>query len=262
MATKNEDLPWVYRQPATRKEVIEGSKTIGGKAAKSVNKNVIQPLVNAGKDIYGGLTDTNVRDDQGGLVYNEVTGKPFRQREYNLLGQESFKQSQMGSQVNLSDEEALTQELQRLTALSNNAKNDTFASMYTEAAIELQNKFDLYQDESGPQTTQFKVINALNETQEKIKEAVGKSDDAVPENTIGKQDDSIGAKNNPWQRKGLMDSPKLANQATERILTKQGYDLRGLGLTQKQDLFSDYRLGRLQETDKGLFFNDKLLRKR
>ena len=73
-------------------------------------------------------------------------------------------------------------------------------------------------------------------------------------------DKNIGS--TPWARKSLMDSPKLANEATERILTKQGYDLRGLGLTQKQDLFSDYRLGKLQETDKGLFFNNKLLRKR
>jgi hypothetical protein len=72
----------------------------------------------------------------------------------------------------------------------------------------------------------------------------------------------IGEKGNPWQRKSLMDSPKLANEATERILKEKGYDLRGLGLTQKQDLFSDYRLGRLPETDKGLFFNNKLLRKR
>tara|TARA_R100000353_G_C6485360_1_gene190323 strand:+ start:13 stop:1017 length:1005 start_codon:yes stop_codon:yes gene_type:complete len=81
-------------------------------------------------------------------------------------------------------------------------------------------------------------------------------------NEVSSPDDSIGAKGNPWQRKSLMDSPKLANEATERILTKQGYDLRGLGIAQKQDLFSDYRLGRLQETDKGLFFNNKLLRKR
>ena len=79
---------------------------------------------------------------------------------------------------------------------------------------------------------------------------------------VSSPDDSIGAKGNTWQRKSLTDSPKLANEATERILTKQGYDLRGLGLTQKQDLFSDYRLGRLQETDKGLFFNNKLIRKR
>ena len=72
----------------------------------------------------------------------------------------------------------------------------------------------------------------------------------------------IGEKGNVWQRKSLMDSPKEANKATEAILKDKGYDLRGLGLTQKQDLFSDYRLGRLQETDKGLFFNNKLLRKK
>ena len=81
-------------------------------------------------------------------------------------------------------------------------------------------------------------------------------------NEVSSPDDSIGAKGNTWQRQSFMDSPKLANEATERILTKQGYDLRGLGVSQKQDLFSDYRLGRLQETDKGLFFNNKLLRKR
>ena len=174
MATKNEDLPWIYKQPATRQEVIKGSKTIGGQAANWGKQNIVDPLVNAGKDIYGGITDTNVRDDEGNLVFNEVTGRPFRQREYNLLGQESFKQSQISNRVNLSDEEALTQELQRLTALSNNAGNDTFASMYTEAAIELQNKFDLYQNESesGPQTTQFKVINALNETKNEVEKAV------------------------------------------------------------------------------------------
>ena len=212
MATKNEDLPWVYKQPATRKEVIEGSKTIGGKAARSVNKNVIQPLVNAGKDIYGGLTDTNVRDDQGNLVFNEVTGKPFRQREYNLLGQESFKQSQMGNQVNLSDEEALTQELQRLTALSNNAKNDTFASMYTEAAIELQNKFDLYQDESGPQTTQFKVINALNETQEKIKEAVDVQNE-TKESVIAPKSDQNDLKSEAQARIDFLSKNTPANKA-------------------------------------------------
>ena len=214
MATKNEDLPWVYKQPASRKEVIEGSKTIGGKAASSVNKNVIQPLVNAGKDIYGGLTDTNVRDDQGNLVFNEVTGKPFRQREYNLLGQESFKQSQMSNQVNLSDEEALTQELQRLTALSNNAKNDTFASMYTEAAIELQNKFDLYQDESGPQTTQFKVINALNETQEKIKEAVDVQNE-TKESVIAPKSDQNDLKSEAQARIDFLSKNTPANKAFE-----------------------------------------------
>ena len=74
---------------------------------------------------------------------------------------------------------------------------------------------------------------------------------------------TIGSK--PWARKwagGDGTSYRDANAATEELLTKEGWDLRGLGIAQKQDLFSDYRLGRLQETDKGLFFNNKLIRKR
>ena len=214
MATKNEDLPWIYKQPATRKEVIEGSKTIGGKAARSVNKNVIQPLVNAGKDIYGGITDTNVRDDQGNLVFNEVTGKPFRQREYNLLGQESFKQSQIGSQVNLSDEDALTQELQRLTALSNNAKNDTFASMYTEAAIELQNKFNLYQDDSS-ETTQFKLINSLNKTKDEVEKAVNVQNNETKESVIAPKSDQKDLKSEAQARIDFLSKNTPANKAFE-----------------------------------------------
>ena len=214
MATKNEDLPWIYKQPATRQEVIKGSKTIGGQAANWGKQNIVDPLVNAGKDIYGGITDTNVRDDEGNLVFNEVTGRPFRQREYNLLGQESFKQSQISNRVNLSDEEALTHELQRLTALSNNAGNDTFASMYTEAAIELQNKFDLYQNESesGPQTTQFKVINALNETKNEVEKAV-KVQKETKESVIAPKSDQKDLKSEAQARIDFLSKNTPANKA-------------------------------------------------
>ena len=69
--------------------------------------------------------------------------------------------------------------MQRLTALSNNAGNDTFASMYTEAAIELQNKFNLYQDEAS-ETTQFKRINALNKTKNELEKAVNVQNNETP----------------------------------------------------------------------------------
>jgi len=62
----------------------------------------------------------------------------------------------------------------------------------------------------------------------------------------------------PWARKSLMDSPKLANQATWRILEEKGYDLRGV--QDKDRLAADYRLGRLHETDKGLWYENKFLR--
>ena len=62
----------------------------------------------------------------------------------------------------------------------------------------------------------------------------------------------------PWARKSFMDSPKLANQATWRLLEEKGYDLRGV--KDKDRLAADYRLGRLQETDKGLWYENKFLR--
>ena len=73
-------------------------------------------------------------------------------------------------------------------------------------------------------------------------------------------DKNIGS--TPWARKSLMDSPKLANQATWRLLEEEGYDLRGLGLSDKQDLARDYRLDRLNKTDKGMFFRNRFMRKK
>ena len=73
-------------------------------------------------------------------------------------------------------------------------------------------------------------------------------------------DENIGS--TPWVRKSLMDSPKLANQATWRLLEEEGYDLRGLGLSDKQDLAREYRLDRLNKTDKGMFFRNRFMRKK
>tara|TARA_R100000458_G_C8226237_1_gene209221 strand:+ start:39 stop:920 length:882 start_codon:yes stop_codon:yes gene_type:complete len=65
----------------------------------------------------------------------------------------------------------------------------------------------------------------------------------------------------PWSR-GSGTSYKDANAATEELLTKEGWDLRGLGIAQKQDLFSDYRTGRLPKTDTSIFFNNQRIKKR
>ena len=62
----------------------------------------------------------------------------------------------------------------------------------------------------------------------------------------------------PWARKSLMDSPRAANEATWKLLEEKGYDLRGV--RDKDRLAADYRLGRLQETDKGLWYENKFLR--
>merc|ERR1712159_420373 len=78
--------------------------------------------------------------------------------------------------------------------------------------------------------------------------------------TISEADRELGS--TPWARKSLMDSPKLANQATWRLLEEEGYDLRGLGLSDKQDLARDYRLDRLNKSDKGMWFRNRFMRKR
>tara|TARA_B100000287_G_scaffold66619_1_gene58230 strand:+ start:43 stop:975 length:933 start_codon:yes stop_codon:yes gene_type:complete len=64
----------------------------------------------------------------------------------------------------------------------------------------------------------------------------------------------------PWQRKSLMDSPRAANEATWKLLEEEGYDLRGV--QDKDRLAADYRLGRLNKTDKGLWYENKFLRNR
>jgi len=74
--------------------------------------------------------------------------------------------------------------------------------------------------------------------------------------TISEAERELGS--TPWARKSLMDSPKLANQATWRLLEEKGYDLRGV--QDKDRLAADYRLGRLHETDKGLWYENKFLR--
>ena len=74
---------------------------------------------------------------------------------------------------------------------------------------------------------------------------------------------TIGAK--PWARKwagGDGTSYRDANAATEALMKQEGWDLRGLGIAQKQDLFSDYRTGRLPKTDTSIFFNNQRIKKR
>jgi len=75
--------------------------------------------------------------------------------------------------------------------------------------------------------------------------------------TISDADRKLGS--TPWARKGLFgEGPKLANQATWRLLEEEGYDLRGV--QDKDRLAADYRLGRLNKTDKGLWYENKFLR--
>ena len=63
----------------------------------------------------------------------------------------------------------------------------------------------------------------------------------------------------PWSRKGFLgEGPKLANQASWRLLEEEGYDLRGV--KDKNRLAADYRLGRLNKTDKGFWYENKFLR--
>jgi hypothetical protein len=97
--------------------------------------------------------------------------------------------------------------------------------------------------QSRPQLTRDEITSKDPQPVEKEK---------GPDLTIG---------SSPWAR-GSGTSYRDANAATEELLTKEGWDLRGLGLTQKQDLFSDYRTGRLPKTDTSIFFNNQRIKKR
>ena len=70
----------------------------------------------------------------------------------------------------------------------------------------------MYQDESGPQTTQFKVINALNETQEKIKEAVDVQNE-TKESVIAPKSDQNDLKSEAQARIDFLSKNTPANKA-------------------------------------------------
>ena len=162
-------LSTLYKQPAPKDEIIEGSKQIGYQAyqgAKETGQNLLSEAaswVDPFGMSKGGSRWINQKGPDGKTVLG-VDNKPISTREYNLLGQASFKQSQRAEKIDLSDDELLTQELQRLTALSNNAKTDNMASMWTEAAIYLQNRKAEF-DEAG-EGTQFNLINRLKDVVE------------------------------------------------------------------------------------------------
>jgi len=165
-------LSTLYQKPAPINEIIEGSKQIGYQAYQRGKEKGQDLLSEAASYIdpfgisKGGSRWINQRGPDGETVLG-VDNKPISTREHNLLSQAAFKQSQRAEKIDLSDEELLTQELQRLTALSNNAKNDNFANMWTEAAIYLQNK-KAQINEAG-EGTQFNLINKLQE-EEKLEE--------------------------------------------------------------------------------------------
>ena len=212
------------------------------------------------------------RDDDGNILYDE-DGKPVSVRDYKRAGIKHFAENQN----KISDPKSDAVEWFRL-AVENPSISDQIRTPLLQASLSMQNAFEL---EDPDRLTFSKAIEMANNNESYIDDIgqpidnevnvfdnTNKGNDVKIDQPKGVKEVSgteklkIGEKGNVWQRKSLMDSPKEANKATETILKDKGYDLRGLGLTQKQDLFSDYRLGRLQETDKGLFFNNKLLRKK
>ena len=120
------------------------------------------------------------------------------------------------------------------------------------------------QPSEGDFRDQFPVEEMSNENTNKGDEVITNKEDLDKTTnnlkTISEADRELGS--TPWARKSLMDSPKLANQATWRLLEEEGYDLRGLGLSDKQDLARDYRLDRLNKSDKGMWFRNRFMRKR
>ena len=264
----------------TARESVEALNTTAGKGIEQTRTSTGN-FLNRVKQTASDLIDPHrtilptpgmfmyQRDEDGNILYDK-DGKPGSVRDYKREGIKHFAENQN----KISDPKSEAVEWFRL-AVENPGISDQIRTPLLQASLSMQNAFEL---EDPDRLTFSKAIEMAN-TNESTIEDIGQPIDNevnVFDNTnegnidppkgvkevSGAEKLKIGEKGNTWQRKSLMDSPKAANDATETILKDKGYDLRGLGLTQKQDLFSDYRLGRLQETDKGLFFNDKLLRKR
>ena len=126
---------------------------------------------------------------------------------------------------------------------------------------------DIVAAEAKPSTgdlSMFDEVSASDENTDDGDEIVTNKEDLNKKSnnlkTISEAERELGT--NPWARKSLMDSPRAANEATWRLLEEEGYDLRGLGLSDKQDLARDYRLDRLNKTDKGMFFRNRFMRKK
>jgi len=127
---------------------------------------------------------------------------------------------------------------------TNIAENQAAASKVTDQASSDKYWYGTSSDDTTDTTTDNKTTD--NKTTDKGNNL----------KTISEEEREIGS--TPWARKSLMDSPKLANQATWRLLEEEGYDLRGV--QDKDRLAADYRLGRLNKTDKGLWYENKFLR--
>ena len=269
----------------TARESVEALNTTASKGIKQA-RTATGNFLNRVKQTASDLVDPHrtvlptpgmfmyQRDGDGNILYDEQ-GEPVTVRDYKRAGIKHFAENQN----KISDPKSDAVEWFRL-AVENPGISDQIRTPLLQASLSMQNAFEL---EDPDRLTFSKAIEMGNNNQSYIDDISQPLDDTKVFNTTtegnnvetkqepppkgvkevsGAEKLKIGEKGNRWYRKSLMDSPKAANDATEAILKEKGYDLRGLGLTQKQDLFAAYRGDTLLETDKGLFFNNKLIRKR
>ena len=194
----------------------------------------------------------------------DVKGRPaidyFTQAIENDLELDDFKRETL-LKSRLSFENAYqfedaTTDFVKATELAELVKEQGDTNLFTGNINYLDNTASTSDGTSDGDTS---ITNNIVENQTATGALTDKDDEEI---TVEKGDANqmtIGSK--PWVR-GKGTSYKDANAATEELMKKEGYDLRGLGISQKQDLFSAYRSGRTHKTDKGLFHNQKLLRKR
>jgi len=208
-------LSTLYQKPAPVDEIIEGSKQIGYQAYQDVKKGGQHLLSEAASWVdpfgmsQGGSRWINQKGPDGETVLG-VGNKPISTREHNLLSKAALKQSVRSEKIDLSDDDLLTQELQRLTALSNKARNDNFANMWTEAAIYLRNK-KASMDEAG-ESTQFGLINSIAN---KLENAVEKkaADEKIKENNNNTLTKTAEQKSEDQARIDFLSKNTPANRA-------------------------------------------------
>ena len=202
----------------------------------------------------GELTDYDIAKEDLGHIFQRLVENP------NMTDQQRTRLIKAGLLVQNSVFDEDTQEASYTyqsgygdVNFMNTQKDEEFKKEGDQSGIQVADKqTDIKAAGGGKGVSGVQNRPQLNRDEITTKEQKPVEKEKGPDLTIG---------SSPWSR-GSGTSYRDANAATEELLTKEGWDLRGLGIAQKQDLFSDYRTGRLPKTDTSIFFNNQRIKKR
>ena len=202
----------------------------------------------------GELTDYDIAKEDLGHIFQRLVENP------NMTDQQRTRLIKAGLLVQNSVFDEDTQEASYTyqsgygdVNFMNKQKDEEFKEEGNQSGIQVADtQTDIKATGSG------KGVSGVQSKPQLTRDEITSNDPQPVEKEKG-PDLTIGS--SPWSR-GSGTSYRDANAATEELLTKEGWDLRGLGIAQKQDLFSDYRTGRLPKTDTSIFFNNQRIKKR